>query len=136
MEECMKKHRADWMAAGSYGVMVHYLVTPRGESRAEKTADFNRIVDAFDLDGFIEQFAATGEVETAVILPDSEEQRVRIEPSDGTVLAAAEILHYRSPDNPDAAVRRLVLKPPAPSTTILLAYTVRCDGFLANGYTT
>jgi hypothetical protein len=60
MEECMKKHRADWMAAGSYGVMVHYLVTPRGESRAEKTADFNRIVDAFDLDGFLEQFAAAG----------------------------------------------------------------------------
>jgi hypothetical protein len=70
------------------------------------------------------QLAAAGEVETAVILPDSEEQRVRIEPSDGTVLAAAEILHYRSPDNPDAVVQRLVLKPPAPSTTILLAYTV------------
>ena len=56
----MKKHRADWMAEGSYGVMVHYLVTPRGESRVEKTADFNRVVDAFDLDGFLDQFAAAG----------------------------------------------------------------------------
>ena len=56
----MKKHRADWMAAGSYGVMVHYIVSPGGESRAEKTADFNRVVDAFDLDGFIGQFMSTG----------------------------------------------------------------------------
>ncbi len=35
----MQKHRADWLALGSYGIMVHYLVTLSGRSRAEKTAD-------------------------------------------------------------------------------------------------
>ena len=53
-------NRAAWMAQGSYGVMTHYLVEPKGNTLAEKTADLNRIVDSFDLDHFIRQFQETG----------------------------------------------------------------------------
>ena len=52
----MPTHIADWLSAGSYGVMTHYLITPQGGSDAERTAEFNRIVDAFDLDTFLAQF--------------------------------------------------------------------------------
>ncbi len=55
-----QKHRADWMAEGSYGIMVHYLIAPPGDTDAERTAEFSRIVDAFDVDVFIAQFASTG----------------------------------------------------------------------------
>ena len=44
----------------AYGVMTHYLVEPKGNTLAEKTADLNRIVDSFDLDHFIRQFQETG----------------------------------------------------------------------------
>ncbi len=54
------ENRAQWMAEGSYGIMAHYLVTPRGDSPEEKTADLNRIINGFDLDGFMAQFLATG----------------------------------------------------------------------------
>ncbi len=54
------KHRADWMSKGSFGLMVHYLISPVGNSPAEKTADFNRTVDAFDVPGFVRQFSSTG----------------------------------------------------------------------------
>lgn len=73
------------------------------------------------------QLAAPGEVETAVILPDSEERRVCIEPSERTLVAATEVLRYRSPEHPDVAVRRLVLKPAAPASTIALAYTILAE---------
>lgn len=73
------------------------------------------------------QLAASGEVETAVILPDSEKQRVRIEPSEGTMLAATEVLRYRSPEHPDAAVRRLVLRHPAPASAIALSYSILAE---------
>ncbi len=53
-------NRAAWMAQGSFGVMTHYLVAPQGNTPAEKTADLNRIVDAFDVDGYVQQLAATG----------------------------------------------------------------------------
>ncbi len=53
------KNRAAWMARGSYGVMTHYLVTPKGSTPEEKTADLNRTVDRFDLDHFIRQFQET-----------------------------------------------------------------------------
>ena len=55
-----KTHRAAWMAKGTFGVMTHYLVTPKGNTPAERTADFNRTVDRFDLDGYIRQFQETG----------------------------------------------------------------------------
>ena len=53
-------HRADWMAQGSFGIMVHYLISPPGDTAEQKTAEFNRIVDGFDLDAFIAQFESTG----------------------------------------------------------------------------
>lgn len=53
-------HRADWMHEGSYGLMVHYLPEPEGASSRARADDFNRIVDAFDVDGFMEQFAESG----------------------------------------------------------------------------
>lgn len=56
----MKFHRAQWMADGSYGMMVHYLITPSGSTQEEKTADLNRIVNGFDLDFFIKQFDESG----------------------------------------------------------------------------
>lgn len=39
------KNRAAWMAEGSYGVMVHYLITPQGDTPEARTADFNRIIN-------------------------------------------------------------------------------------------
>ena len=51
-------HRAQWMADGTFGVMVHYLISPPGETAAERTDALNRTVDAFDLDGFVGQIVA------------------------------------------------------------------------------
>jgi hypothetical protein len=53
-------NRAAWMAQGSYGMMTHYLITPKGDTPAERTADLNRIADQFDVDHFIRQFQETG----------------------------------------------------------------------------
>jgi hypothetical protein len=53
-------NRAVWMARGSFGVMTHYLIKPKGETPAERTAELNRIVDQFDLDTYIGQFQETG----------------------------------------------------------------------------
>ncbi|MBM3501631.1 MAG: hypothetical protein FJX74_23505, partial [Armatimonadetes bacterium] len=54
------KHRAAWLAEGSFGLMVHYLISPAGDTPEAKTAEFDRIVDGFDLDAFIAQFESTG----------------------------------------------------------------------------
>lgn len=54
------KRRAAWMAQGTYGVMTHYLIKPKGNTPEEKTADLNRTVDRFDLDHYIRQFQETG----------------------------------------------------------------------------
>jgi len=53
-------NRARWMAEGGFGVMTHYLISPPGATPEERTANLNRTVDAFDLDGFIRQIEATG----------------------------------------------------------------------------
>ena len=53
-------NRAQWMAKGSFGVMTHYLIQPKGATPAEKAADLNRIVNSFDLDGYIRQIQETG----------------------------------------------------------------------------
>ncbi|MHB0956993.1 MAG: alpha-amylase family protein [Pirellulaceae bacterium] len=53
------KHRADWMSKGSFGLMVHYLISPTGNTPEEKTADFNRTVNAFDVSRFLQQFNST-----------------------------------------------------------------------------
>jgi len=55
-----QKHRAEWMSRGSFGLMVHYLVSPAGNAPEERTADFNRTVDGFDVSGFLRQFRSTG----------------------------------------------------------------------------
>jgi hypothetical protein len=54
-----RKNRAAWMAQGTYGVMTHYLITPKGKTPQEKTAELNRIVDHFDLDYYVRQFEET-----------------------------------------------------------------------------
>lgn len=53
-------NRAAWMAQGSFGVMTHYLIAPKGDTPQARTADLNQIVDNFDLDAFMVQFEATG----------------------------------------------------------------------------
>jgi hypothetical protein len=39
--------------------MVHYIITPSGDSEQARQDDFNRHIDAFDIDGFIAQFEST-----------------------------------------------------------------------------
>jgi hypothetical protein len=53
-------YRAEWMYEGSYGLMVHYLIAPKGVSSRARTRDFNRTVNAFDVDYFINQFKDSG----------------------------------------------------------------------------
>ncbi len=53
-------NRAAWMAQGTFGIMTHYLITPKGSTPQERTADLNRIVDQFDLVRYMKQFDETG----------------------------------------------------------------------------
>ena len=53
-------NRAAWMAQGGFGLMTHYLVSPKGSTPQEKTADLNRIVDGFDVDQYMRQFDESG----------------------------------------------------------------------------
>jgi hypothetical protein len=53
-------NRAAWMAQGAFGMMTHYLLTPKGTTPEERTADLNRIVNNFDLDHYMKQFDETG----------------------------------------------------------------------------
>jgi hypothetical protein len=53
-------NRAAWMAQGSFGMMTHYLIQPEGETPEARSAALNRIVDQFDLEGYLAQFDATG----------------------------------------------------------------------------
>ena len=53
-------HRAAWMADASFGIMVHYLIAPAGETAQDRHREFCRIVDGFDLEAFTDQFASTG----------------------------------------------------------------------------
>jgi hypothetical protein len=55
-----KKHRADWMSKGKFGMMVHWLAPGPPPEKGEWINDLNRAVDAFDLDRFLKQFRATG----------------------------------------------------------------------------
>ncbi|MCX7424747.1 MAG: hypothetical protein NTW96_03840 [Planctomycetia bacterium] len=52
-------NRAAWMARGTHGVMVHYLIAPKGNTPEEKTADLNRVVDHFDVEHFLKQIDET-----------------------------------------------------------------------------
>lgn len=51
--------RAEWMSEGTFGMMTHYLITPQGATDAEKNSDFNRTLDNFDLQLYMEQFDRT-----------------------------------------------------------------------------
>ena len=53
-------NRAAWMAQGGYGLMTHYLITPKGSTPQERTADLNRIVDRFDLGTYMRQIDESG----------------------------------------------------------------------------
>ncbi len=53
-------NRAVWMAEGTFGVMTHYLHRPEGATPEERTAEWNRIVDAFDVAGYVRQIEETG----------------------------------------------------------------------------
>ena len=53
-------NRAAWMAQGGFGLMTHYLITPKGSTPQERTADLNRIVDCFDLGTYMRQFDESG----------------------------------------------------------------------------
>lgn len=57
---CAAVERAAWMANGSYGVMVHYLIGPPEGTPESKTEYLNRCVDSFDLESFARQFAESG----------------------------------------------------------------------------
>jgi hypothetical protein len=56
----MKEHKAQWLADGTLGLMVHHIVDPKGATHAEKTWELNRVINAFDLDSFIQQFDESG----------------------------------------------------------------------------
>ena len=53
-------NRAAWMAQGGFGLMTHYVITPKGSTPQERTADLNRIVDCFDLGTYMRQFDESG----------------------------------------------------------------------------
>ncbi len=53
-------NRAAWMAQGGFGLMTHNLITPKGSTPQERTADLNRIVACFDLGTYIRQFDESG----------------------------------------------------------------------------
>lgn len=45
--------RCEWMSQGKYGLMVHYLPDPKGNTFEEKIKDFNNTVNSFDLKRFM-----------------------------------------------------------------------------------
>lgn len=49
-----------WMAAGPYGVMVHWVKATQAVPGQPYIADWNAAVDAFDVDAFCDRVAATG----------------------------------------------------------------------------
>lgn len=54
-----KNSDANWMA-GNYGLMVHYLLPKVYGPGNERSDDIDFLADNFDLDGFLEDFEATG----------------------------------------------------------------------------
>lgn len=51
--------RAAWMA-GRWGLMVHWIPPGPARERGSYVRDFNRAIDAFNLDRFLQHFADTG----------------------------------------------------------------------------
>jgi hypothetical protein len=56
MNNDKSNHPAAWLPRGTYGIMVHYLLSPNGNTPAERTTKLNQIIDTFDLDFFLNQF--------------------------------------------------------------------------------
>lgn len=52
--------RAHWLAEGRFGIMVHYLISPPGDSTEARAGAFNETVNGFNLDAFMAQVGATG----------------------------------------------------------------------------
>lgn len=52
--------RAAWLGQGGFGIMVHYLITPPGETAQDRARAFNETIDGFDLGGFMDQLQASG----------------------------------------------------------------------------
>jgi hypothetical protein len=48
------------MARDGLGVMVHYLISPPGDTDCERTAAFDATVDSFDVPGFVRQLQVMG----------------------------------------------------------------------------
>ena len=53
-------HRTDWMVAGKFGMMVHWIAPGPAPEHGEYVEDLNRAVDAFNLARFLEQFGESG----------------------------------------------------------------------------
>ena len=49
-----------WMAAGPYGMMVHWVKTTQARPGEEYISDWNAAVDAFDVEAFCENVAESG----------------------------------------------------------------------------
>ena len=58
----MATDRTDWLHDAGWGVFTHYLgAPPSSDGGRDLTADaWNRQVDAFDIDGLVEQLVAAG----------------------------------------------------------------------------
>ncbi len=52
--------RAAWLGEGGFGIMVHYLISPPGDTPEERTRAFDETVTGFDLDAFMAQLEAMG----------------------------------------------------------------------------
>ncbi|MBQ7257290.1 MAG: alpha-L-fucosidase [Abditibacteriota bacterium] len=52
--------RVEWMSKGKFGLMVHYLIDPVGETPDEKTKFLNETVNNFDIDRFMSYIDACG----------------------------------------------------------------------------
>ena len=51
--------RIPWLAAGPYGLMVHWVKATQPAPGAPRLDDWNAAVDAFDVDAFADRVAAT-----------------------------------------------------------------------------
>ena len=56
----MDRPSTDWLRDGPYGMMVHWIAPGPAPEHGERVTDLDRAVDGFDLDAFLDQFAASG----------------------------------------------------------------------------
>lgn len=111
-------NRAAWMAAGTFGVMTHYLPGPPQGSREVRQAWLDRTVDGFDLPGFMRQFDETGA--DWLILPLTQNNGVLNSanpklPTDSTFLTCRRDLLLEIARQVDMRKKRLILYLPSDS---------------------